>query len=55
MIRNTSACGCFTDKREKLQGKCRAHAGNKVAQGFTRVEVDSDGLYSTNTTTLVAA
>lgn len=42
MIRCVAACGCFTDKREKEQGKCRTHAGNKVAEGFTRVEVDTE-------------
>lgn len=33
----TAACGCYTDKRNKLQHKCCDHASNRVADGYTRV------------------
>ena len=36
----TASCGCFTDKRNKIQGKCVNHRGNKVVKGFDRVDVD---------------
>lgn len=35
-----SSCGCFTNKRTKVQGKCSHHAGNKAYEGFTKVLVD---------------
>jgi hypothetical protein len=35
-----SNCGCFTNKRIKVQGKCAGHAGNKAYEGFTKVLVD---------------